>query len=56
MIRFIVIVLSILGAAFLFSRLFPALSHIAFVVAGFGITWLMLLSLGVGVAAYKVTK
>lgn len=53
--RFVIVILSMLGAAF-FSYIFPSLSHVAFAVAGFGITWVMLLAAGAGVTAYKVTK
>lgn len=56
MIRLIVILLAILGASFLFGRIFPSLAHVAFMVGTWGITWLMLLAAGVGVLAYKVTK
>lgn len=56
MARFIVCVLCVVGASALLSHFFPSLTHVAFVVAGFGITWMMLIGMGVGFAAYKVTK
>lgn len=56
MVRFLVVVFSILGVAFLLSTFFPTLTHVAFQVAGIGITWMMMIAAGVGVAAFKVTK
>lgn len=55
MVRFLVVVLAMLGAAS-FSYFFPALRNVAFAVAGFGITWVMLLAVGAGFTTYKVTK
>ena len=55
MIRFIVIVFAMLGAAYALGRALPSLP-VAFVVGGFAITWVMIASMGAGVAAYKVTK
>jgi len=55
MIRFIVIVFAMLGAAFILGRVFPSLP-VAFVAGGIAVTWIMLGSIGVGAIAYKVTK
>lgn len=55
MIRFIVIVFAMLGAAYALGRLFPTLP-VAFVAGGFAVTWIMLGSVAVGGVAYKVTK
>lgn len=56
MIRFIVIALATLGSAFLLGRIFPSIAGVAFVVGGFGITWLFLACSGVGILAYRATK
>jgi len=58
MARVIVILFAMAGAAFLLSRIFPSLSTIAFVmpILGFGVSWLMLTSVGVGWLTYRITK
>ncbi len=55
MVRFIVIVFAMLGAAYALGRIFPSLP-VAFCVGTFAVTWIMLGSVGVGAVAYKVTK
>lgn len=56
MIRLLVVVLSIIGAAALFGRIFPSLAHVAFMAGGYGISWLMLVSLGSGFLTFKITR
>lgn len=54
--RFIVIILATLAAGYFLGHIFPSIAHIAFVVGGFGITWMMLACAGFGVFAYKATE
>ncbi len=56
MIRFIVIILAALGAAYAIGRVYPPAGAIAFTLAGFGFTYIMLGAMGAGAVAYKVTK
>ncbi len=58
MIRFIVIVLASLGAAYALGRLYPPAAAVAWVLplVGLPLTWIMLGAAGAGAVAYKVTK
>lgn len=56
MFRGIVILAAVIGTAFLTSAFIPSMRHVAFNVSTWGITWVMLASLAMGVCAYKVTK
>ncbi len=56
MIRIIVIALATVGAFLLIGHFFPTTRTIAFNLGTFGVTWLMLLTLGASLTSYKVTK
>ncbi len=56
MIRLIVIVAAALGAAYALGRGYPPAGAVAFTLAGFGFTYIMLVAAGMGAVAYKVTK
>ncbi len=56
MIRLFVIVLATIGGFILLGHFFPSLRTTAFALGTFGVTWLMLLTIGVSGLAYKVTK
>lgn len=56
MIRFIVIITSIVGTAGLLHAFAPSTATIITTLGGFGITWCMLISSGMGYTTYKITK
>lgn len=48
MLRIFTIFCAVIGAGFLLGRVFPGIVGVAFTVAGFGISWMILACLGVG--------
>lgn len=54
--RLIVTALTVLGAWFLLARFLPQSTYVAFAVSGFGITWMMMACLGIGLLAWKRAK
>lgn len=54
MVKVLFLVLALIAVHYSLTGFFPALRNIAFVLAGFGLTWEMLLLAGVAGLSYKL--
>lgn len=54
--RYLIILLAIIGFGFTVPKFFPIFYTVAFSIAGYGITYLLLASLGIGYVGLRVTK